>query len=249
MSDSTKESLRGNSAQPETDLTGNVATVPIENPRSEVEHPISDPTEINVEDFEPVDIGSDIGGSNVAGTKSKPDRRGEVFDPSIHCQDENGNPKRNKDGTFKKRPLQKPKEIPIPPPPPPPPVDFNDAAPPGTMQMVCMCLDVTCMIMVQTIGEEMRPSPQERQLLTDVYSRYIHYKGWDQELSPEVAVVMVTFMFLSPRIPVIIKKWSQLKKGKQNAHINIGTAGNGQNDNSQDNRPASGSTGKASGDP
>jgi len=254
MSDNKKESIRGNSTQPETDTAGNVTTIPIvENPPSEVLTPEKEKETVNTsekqteskepaisyDDFEPVNIGADIGGGNNTTPQSKADRRGEVFDPTIHCMNEDGSPKRNKDGTFKKRPLPKNKEIPIPPPPPPPPVDFNESAPPGTMQMVCMCLDVATVIMCNTIGPEMKPSPDERQILTDVYSRYVHYKGWDGQLSPEIAVIMVSFMFMSPRIPVIIKKWQDRKKGKQSAYVNIGSTGNGQDNVSQNHSPTS----------
>ena len=122
---------------------------------------------------------------------------------------------------------------------PRPPLILTIPRLPGTMQMVCMCLDVTCVLMVNSIGPEMCPTEQERQVLTDVWARYIHYKHWDEAVSPEVAVCLVTFMYLSPRIPFIAKKWQAKKEAKKNAHIDNRSTGNGQNDTSENHSAAS----------
>lgn len=194
--------------------------------------------------FEPVDIGGNVSSSSQPNPVVTPSAQ---FDPAIHCTDENGHPRRNKDGSFRRRPLQdkKPSDPIKPMPdlkPPEPPRSFNDPAPVGTVQMVCMCLDVVNNVMCVAVGPEMRAQPEERQLLTDVWSRYVHYKGWDETVSPEVAVFLATFMFFSPRIPYMINKIKE-KRAAKHAHSNHRSTGTGQEHTGQNNSTPSGTGG------
>lgn len=166
----------------------------------------------------------------------------EVFDPAIHCTDEFGNPRKNRDGTFRKKPGRKGEKVKE-------QVkasqyeSFTCAAPVSTVHMVQMMLDSATMITAKFLGDEWKMSPDEKAILTDAYSRYIHYKGWDGAMSPEAFVIGVTASYLMPRLlnGGIIEKL--LGMGGKNAHANTRQNGERKNNIGESHRPPNGTGG------
>lgn len=189
--------------------------------------------------YKEVDIGGEIHGN----TASAP----EQFNPDIHAVDENGNPRRNKDGSFAKKRGRKPggEETVVEPVPGEVMRDFNQPAPLSTIQMVQMMLGLTTILSTKYFGPEWNPTADEAKMLTDVWSRYVHYKGWDEKATPELIVTMVTIGFLMPRVTSENFK-NKILRRREDAHANNRATGNGENNTGQNNSAASGNQGPES---
>jgi hypothetical protein len=167
------------------------------------------------------------------------------FDPAYHCVDENGNPIRTKSGKFRRKPGRRTggtnaerRESQF--------ESFTSPAPLSTIQMLTMAIDSTTLICAKFFGDEWKTEGDERAMLIDAYSRFVHYKGWDSAASPELVLIGVTLTYLMPRIMTdkFLKKLKGM--GKKNAHSNSGTNGVGQNHVGQSDSTASGTVGNES---
>lgn len=167
------------------------------------------------------------------------------FDPAYHCVDDNGNPIRTKNGKFRRKPGRKQggtneqrKESQF--------ESFTSPAPLSTIQMLTMAIDSTTLICAKFFGDEWKTSGDERAMLIDAYSRFVHYKGWDSAASPELVLIGVTLTYLMPRIMTdkFLKKLKGM--GKKNAHSNYRQNGIGENNVSESNSSSVGTSGNES---
>lgn len=183
---------------------------------------------VETAEFKETNIGAEIHAQTQAPSEQG---KAETFNPEIHCSNTDGTPKRNSDGTFRKKPLKKnaPKEVQgeI-------ENNFETPAPISTVQMIEMALSVGTMMAVSQLGEEWKPTDDERKMIVDIYARYMHYKGWDLEASPEMILIGVTLGYLMPRI-MTPKFMARFKKVEQNAYTGDRADGNGQIDPSKNN--------------
>jgi hypothetical protein len=159
------------------------------------------------------------------------------FNPDIHCVDEKGNPRRTKTGKFRLKPNfarsggtndpGNPVDV-------DPMQEFSNPAPISTIQAIQMILSLGSMMAVKAFGEEWKFTDPEQQMLTDVWARYCHFRGWDMDQSPELVVIMTTLAVLLPRItsPNFLKRFKRVN----NAHTDNGSNKNGENNTGENNR-------------
>jgi hypothetical protein len=170
----------------------------------------------------------------------------ETFNPAIHCVGADGTPRLNKDGSFRQRPGRKVGGSSnnrgyVPPPPSDNSDKFTNPAPPTTFQVVNQTLQVVTLALSQSVGPEWKLNPEEQQTLADVYSRYVHYRGWDEVCTPESVVLLATLSILGPRILPRIMQLVQGRKRKvvTNAHPDRRPNGVGKVNPSEGNNGAS----------
>jgi hypothetical protein len=135
----------------------------------------------------------------------------DIFDPTIHAAGPEGKGIRTKSGKFRKKRLaadhQKSMAV----------NSFAQPAPPATFQFVQMTVDTLTMLACKYGGKDLEFSIDEKQMLSDVYSRYVHYKGWDDAATPETIVIGTTFMIVGAKLLPFIEKYLSRKKEDKNA--------------------------------
>lgn len=241
MPDSKKKSKRDNTPQPETNVAENMIEnpSPIVNPVipsdmsavdiGEVIHEQTDPPSESVEtppltDTPPSPENPPESAPFVAEDNSKP---GDQFDARFHCVDDNGNPRRNADGSFRKRPLRKGSD--------PQPVQgevvdsFNSPPRPSAIQLATIVHTVLESVTKKFIGPEWELSKDEKTVLLDCWSRYIQYKDWDNQCTPDFLVIACTAGIYMPRLMHPNFKEKVLRRRK-NALTNNRATANGKND-------------------
>ena len=120
---------------------------------------------------------------------------GRAFDPEIHATDDEGKPKINKDGTFRKKRQSKKSKLSMP----------GDE--PGSVSIkVGHQMAESIFNFGQLIGgEEWAPirnekyGVDERQQMRDAWANYAAEKSW-HDFPPGVAVTMVTMAYVIPRL-------------------------------------------------
>lgn len=190
--------------------------------------------------FEEVNIGAEIHNRTPPPSETKPP---ETFDPSIHCQNSDGSPKRNKDGSFRRKPLPKNPSQPA-------TVvqaeveedKFNQPAPDEAKQMVFMVRQLFTMLTVKLFGDEWKLAPAEQEVLDDVWARYVHYKGWDLQTTPELVLAATMAGVFAPRVmsPTF---WNRFKRKPVNAYTGDRQNPNRENNTSQDSSSPNGTGG------
>lgn len=164
---------------------------------------------------------------------------GEVFDPKIHCVGRDGQPRKTKNGKFRRKRQKAEVKIEI------ENQAFGASPPLSTVQIVQMIVTNTSILASQYWGDEWKLKIDEEALLTDTYSRYVHFKGWDSALTPEAVVIGVTISVFLPRLlGPGFKNWLSKMMGSKNAYHNNRTNSNGQNNAGQNNSSAGGQGGK-----
>lgn len=181
---------------------------------------------------------SGFGGSTVDDVMNgmgEKDIDGVPFNPAIHTLKEDGTKSKTKNGKWRKKSGRKSDDQKT--------AEtaqsqnkFTEPPPPSTLQMLLTTMQVASLTFVSIAGKEWELKEQEQKTLADVYARYVHYRGWDEFMTPEAVVIGVTLSVLGPRImPKIISMFSPKKRKMVHAHINIGPNIKRENDGSQSN--------------
>lgn len=219
-------------------------TGPASEDRNFVSDQSGDPDEGNDDSNETVSTNGGGNGERFTVDQSLPILEGiinhddSVFDPKIHCVDEQGNPRKTKSGKYRRRPGRKNGATNSGPQPTQQTYSFTDAPPEVTLQMLLTTMQVASLCMSMSLGKEMELSEKEQKTLADVYARYVHYKGWDNVCTPEAVVIGVSLSILGPKLfasGLIMKIFGKKKKVVNNAHSNIGTDGKRENNAGESN--------------
>lgn len=194
---------------------------------------------VGVGETSPADNGGVVGAtvdSFIPKNSGPVDVDGVSFDPLIHSVTHDGTPSKTKSGkwrkkTGKKTVEQKKEEVKS------SQSKFLEPPPATTLAMLLTTVQVASITLMNVVGKEWEFTNAEKDTLADVYARYVHYRGWDEFMTPEMVVIGVTLSVLGPRItPKILALFAtKKKKGVFNAHVNRRENPVGKNDNGESN--------------
>jgi hypothetical protein len=203
------------------------------------------PEERQKEFFKEVNIGEQIHDNTQPPSATQ---KAEEFNPEIHCQNADGSPRRNRDGSFRKKPIQKGVKTEAVEAEVMPMDSFNEPPPTSTVQVVQMLVGLCALLAVKNFGDDWRLTAEEHNQLSEVYAKYMHYRGWDMENSPELVLFATTLAVLMPRImsPNFVAMLRKKFGKKNNAHPDNRADGNGQNNTGENHNAASGGNGAGS---
>jgi hypothetical protein len=135
------------------------------------------------------------------------DNYGREFDPRLHVVNPDGTPKLTRNGFLRCKMRAAPAAT---------PTAEEPAAGDGTPLVAAMITaseNATAMATLafglmdvygcKLFGEKWKATDAEREQLVGAWAMYITYKGWDKPLTPELAVLAATAMFMIPRIDIV----------------------------------------------
>jgi hypothetical protein len=116
----------------------------------------------------------------------------EIFDPVVHAVGPNGEPRRNKDGSYRRRKGRGSRVV-------PPSEPLGTTGPtPGCREAAKVTVSTITILGQVTFGDEWRPMPEEVEMMVAAWTDYFMSQGIDS-FPPWVGVAMATGAYALPR--------------------------------------------------
>lgn len=141
---------------------------------------------------------------------------GRAFNPTIHYTKRNGQPKIGPDGLLMIRPGHMPSGEEK------PPGDKTDSTwdtlepTEDNRLLVGQCFKLLDYVLTKTLGDEAAADPKEEKMMVDTWAKYLTYRRWESRYAPELAILLVTLVFATPRLILYQQKVNRPAKYVRN---------------------------------
>ena len=124
---------------------------------------------------------------------------GRPFNPTIHYSKRNGQPKIGPDGLLVIRPGHMPSPAEMRPDAKNGAWDSLEASEDNRL-LVGQCFRLLNYVLTKTLGDDAAASEKEEKMMVDTWAKYLTYRHWESRYAPELAILLTTMVFATPRI-------------------------------------------------